>query len=173
MDRDRLAWAGAAAGTSVVGLAAGAHAAAGGALDGAPTLAAAAGAACVGAVAAARVRWTFWRLTAVAVAAQPLLHVVLDGGADGHHGHHAGPAATHASTTMVVAHLVVALGVAVLLRWGLRWVRTLPALARALVVPRRGLAAPCLRSVGWVPVTPRVGRDLAVLAARGSRGPPR
>ncbi len=174
MDRDRLALAGAAAGTAVVGFAAGAHVAAGGALAGAATLAVATAAAGVGALGAARMRWTFWRLVVVALAAQPVLHLAINGDTGAHHGHHSAGAAGHASTAMVVAHLAVALVAAVTLRWGLRWVRTLPALARALAVPsRRGVAALHVVRVRWVPVVPAVRRDLAVLAARGSRGPPR
>lgn len=180
-DRLRAARATGVAG-AVVAPGALAHAAAGGALDLAPTALA-----CVVVAAAAfaadRVRWTFPRLVLAAAAGQPVLHVLFSAGhapvsSPGHGGHaeHAGHTALAVAGVegrMVAAHLAVTLVVAVALRWGLRWLSTLPTIGRALVVPRRGTPVPRVVRVRFAPPAPPLRRDLAVLAVRGSRGPPR
>ncbi len=165
---------------AVVGSAASAHRAAGGHLAVPATLLAFAVTAALAATAVRlALRWTFPRLVAVAVTAQPLLHAVLGAGGSGH-GHapaHAGhssgaAAASHADPRMLIAHLAVTFATAVLLRWGLRWLQRLPALARALLLPRH-VAAPRVATVRFAPPAGDVARELAVLGVRADRGPPR
>lgn len=155
-----------------------AHALAGGHIPLLPVSLAVLAAIAVGTV----LRPTFWRVLLVAIGAQPAVHFALMAGhPSGHdaHAHHAGvghahtiPA--HADTRMVVAHLAGLLVTAVALRWGARWLRTLPAIARAFVTPRPAWATPIVgngRSGGV-----RSGADLvyeAELHTRSNRGPPR
>lgn len=165
---------GAGVGAAVVGLAASAHAAAGGVLAPEALLGAFVIVTSLATYATRFGRWSFWRLVVAVGAAQPLLHSVLGAGHGGHHQHHQHEVATaHADTAMAVAHVVVTLIAAVALRWGVRWVRTLPAVARSLVVPRQQAVIACPAYVRFAPLPPLARRDLAVLAARGSRGPPR
>lgn len=174
------ALAGALAGTTTVALAALAHTSAGGSLDTRPAIVCAAVLGLVGAIAASCVRITFWRAALVTIAAQPMLHLAFDGfhpRPHQHVGHHTmEPAPAHAGgtdTRMLVAHVAVALGAAVLMRWGLRWLRSMPEVARAIVVPPRSVV---------VPITLRAHRAPAVAIAGGAqslvsrwwdnRGPP-
>ncbi|HWL44375.1 MAG TPA: hypothetical protein VNQ73_15650 [Ilumatobacter sp.] len=165
-------------GLAVVGPGAVAHVAAGGALPVAPVVVALAAVGSLAAMVGRSVRWTFPRLVAAALAAQPLLHLAFGAGHAGHAGHsshavHAATTSTHADGRMVAAHLVVSLVVAVGLRWGVRWLCALPAIGRALVLPARGVSEPQVVRVRFAPIAPVPRRNLAVLAARGSRGPPR
>lgn len=165
---------------AVVGPGALAHVAAGGSLNlgslGIVTLGAATAAALA---TAGAVRWTFQRLCLAALAAQPVLHFAFGSGhAGGHGGHaqhgaHASSAVAHADGRMVAAHLVVSLVAAVVIRWGLLWLRTLPALARALVLPAPRVSVRHVTRVRFAPAAPTPRRELTLLAARSSRGPPR
>lgn len=182
-----LARAARATGVAVAVVAPGAlaHVSAGGALPPRPVTLVLVGLSAV-AYATGGLRLTFARLLAVAAAAQPLLHTVFSAGAGpsgvAHTGHadHAGhrhefaaSVAAHADWQMVSSHLVATLVVAVALRWGLRWLRRLPSIGRAFVLAGRRVRAPRVVRVRFAPPAPPLRRDLAVLAVRGSRGPPR
>lgn len=176
MNRPRSAIAtGLGVAAAVVGLAASAHAIGGGAFDPAPVTAAFTAVAVVAAGVARFGRWTFWRLVVASALAQPFLHVVLGGsGSHGHHAHHHHqPGMVHADSTMVAAHVVVVIVLAITLRWGVRWLQALPAIGRALLMlPRRVAPVGPQRVRFALPATPAVN-DLAVLGTRGIRGPPR
>ncbi len=179
---------GALAGAAVVGVGGFAHLTAGGHVAAASFATATVVAAVAGAMVGLRVRWTFWRALGIALTAQPVLHAVLGGG--GGHAHHdssmhaasgsmtadAAAMSSHASSpsaSMWLAHVGVALAVAVLARWGARWVRTMPELVRAVADAARRLTvimpAPSLTLV----VAPGFARGRREALAWDSRGPPR
>src|SRR5690606_18643971 len=136
-----------------------------------PTLASWIALTLVAAAIESRVRWTFPRLALAALLAQPVLHRVFAAShgahsAGGHHhGAHAGGhldhdhasmadaivapagASDHGSAWMAVAHVVVAFAVAAILRWGVRWLRSMPALARAFGMAGAGWVSPIRRPV--------------------------
>lgn len=148
-----------------------AHVAAGGALAWTPVLVAFA----LTTLAAHRVRWTFPRLVTAVALAQPVLHVALGMAHPTPEQHHAGHTvhAAHADGRMVAAHLTITLVAAVGLRWGVRWLRTLPTLARALVDARPRLALAVPQFVATVRTASVALRQPVLAAAHGSRGPPR
>jgi hypothetical protein len=138
----------------------------------------------------ATVRWSFARLLVVTVAAQPVLHVVLGtaaphgAGAEGGHAiHHATvhtseqhaamlSSAGHGATAMWVVHVAAAVLTAVVVRWGWRWLRSMPALLRAVVYAIRSIPfADLERRLPSVAVDARIPNRLALLAWDG-RGPP-
>ena len=124
-------WSGIAAGGAAAGAGALAHVAAGGAVGPAFVVAATASMT-VGGLLGPRLRWTFWRAVAAAAAVQPLVHLALaSGGGHAHAGHHADHTV---EGRMWILHTAVAVVVAVLVRWGGRWRRTMPAAIRAVAV---------------------------------------
>lgn len=195
----------AATATMIVGPGALGHVAAGGSLPAAPAVATWAALAALAAALGPRLRWTFARLTVVALLAQPVLHAVFGLGHGGHagldahaaHAVHAHPpgghlgapgaltagpsghaaahgSVAHGSVWMAIAHVVAAFAIAAILRWGVRWVRSMPTLARALVVAGRGRVAPVPRRPLWFAVAPVAVRPVpvAVVGGCGTRGPP-
>ncbi len=163
-------WSGITAGGAVAAAGALAHVTAGGSLG--PAFAVAVTASMtVGGLAGPRLRWTFWRALGAAAAVQPLLHLALATGGDhAHAGHHA---MDGAGERMWILHTAVAVGVAVLVRWGGRWLRTMPAAVRAVALAMAPARGP---SVGpdaprWARTTARAPRAVASLAWT-SRGPP-
>jgi hypothetical protein len=164
------------AGVLVAGLAIAAHASAGGEVSGiGPSIAVATCA--LGAVSlTTSIRWTFVRILVAATALQPVLHLVLGGhaGHDAHHAHGgaAASAAGAADPQMWIMHGGLAILTAVALRWGVRWVRSMPALARALLS----------RTPAWVgvlpiaspvePATTVIACDRHSLLTWTNRGPP-
>jgi hypothetical protein len=162
-------------GGTVAGLGGFAHVTASGGLEPRSLLLAVGLAMAVGGSLVRRVRWTFARALVAAVAAQPVLHVVLAGG--GHAGGHAHAAhhaaATSADERMWILHTVLAVASAVLLREGGRWLRTMPALVRAVclgVAPAGALqtASPAGR---WTATDDSSPRPIVALAW-SSRAPP-
>jgi|GEM_PF-5209981 len=184
--REASVVAGARAGSTVVGFAAVAHLAAGGSLEPADLVATTGLAALLGWLLARRRSLTFPRVTLVALVAQPVLHAFLgrhghdrphDAVATGGHGHHASHATDAGAGTdvrMVVAHVVVSLVAGVTVRWGARWLRMMPGLARDVLVAARGPVLPVEMGCRPLPPTARV-RLLppAVLVSWDTRGPPR
>ena len=171
--------AGAIAGSTAVGLAAFAHVSAGGELSVVVALLAtiAIGALC--GLAASRVRVTFWRAAALAVAAQPALHLAFDGGGTQSHHHHAGAhpmsmsSSSSTDTRMLVAHVGVALVAAVLIRWGARWLCTMPEIARAIVMPLRSVVVPTPLRSDRMPALAVVGGSQSPVSRWwDNRGPP-
>jgi hypothetical protein len=174
---------GAFAGVTIVVASALAHVAAGGAVNGRGLLVAAAVAALSGV--AIRTHLTLGKLVAIAALTQPVLHAALSHGAAStaihqhtaghadHHVSHGGAAGTH-GLSMMVAHAVVGVGIALALRWGVRWMRSMPEIGRALVTSGNGVAALIVLPARAVaPVTDAAGTPLAVLPAWRGRGPPR
>ena len=178
--------AGLLVGVGIVAAAAFAHLGAGGAIDPA-SMALMLAAALVTGLVLASIRWTFARLVLVTVAAQPLLHLLFEsagGHADGmspdahgaHHSieqHRAMLASTqHADSTMWIVHVVGALATAIVIRWGWRWLRSMPDLVRAIVYATCSVPIASttrrMRIVvadAWLP-------DPVVLSAWNGRGPP-
>jgi len=155
-----------AAGLAVVAVGAFAHAAGGGHVPWRPALAAFV---VVTALAAQVQRWTFWRAALLTAFAQPALHFAFGAGAGhAHHGHDA----HHMSGVMPWAHMVAALVTAVALRWGVRWLQALPAVARALVVPPRRLTLPIV-APAWPAPAPVFAVRPAFARVPSTRGPPR
>ncbi len=167
----------------VVGCALFAHVAAGGRVAGPAALALLTVAVAALAVALASTRPTFIRLLAIAAGAQPLLHVAF-GSLASHtspsHAHHAGAqhatmltSTDHASATMWIVHLVAAVVTAVVVRWGWRWLRSMPELLRAIAYSIRSVAfvEPAAR-VRRVAAGIRIPNQLALLTW-DERGPPR
>jgi hypothetical protein len=179
---------GVAAGAAISALAVFAHVTAGGSLTGWAPLVGLVAVMTATTATAPRLRWTFPRVAAAAMLLQPLLHVAFAAGhssAPGHasaHADHLAHAARHDlaghavaghSLAMPVAHVAIALVTAVLLRWGLRWLRAMPGLLRTLVAGARP-------DVRWVLPQVRMAAPAAALVpvdvARvpwDSRGPPR
>jgi hypothetical protein len=104
----------------------------------------------------ASVRRSFGRLLIISVVAQPVIHVVLDtvtahGTSHGPHAIHQNSVHTseqhaamlssagHDATAMWVVHVVAAVVTAVVVRWGWRWLRSMPALLRAIVYSVRSV----------------------------------
>lgn len=124
-----------------------------------------------------KVRWNFARLVAASIAVQLVLHLAFGMGAShptaSHHHEHVGAmhAAGGVSADMWILHLGLAIVVAVASRWGARWLRAMPGLVGALLVPARTVVPVALRQE---PVsagdTRWGGRDAEV--AWDSRGPP-
>jgi hypothetical protein len=178
--------AGLLAGVAIVAAAAFSHLGAGGPIE-RPALALMLAAACVVGLGLASIRWTFVRLALVTVAAQPLLHLLFvsvgshaDGmSADAHAAHHSLDqhqamlaSSPHAGGTMWIVHAAAALAAAVVIRWGWRWLRSMPDLVRAIVYATCSApvaaAARRVRMVvaeAWSPVP-------VVLSAWNGRGPP-
>ncbi len=188
VDHRAAAAGGALAGAAVVGVGGFAHVAAGGQLAAQSFLAATAVAAAAGAAIRLHVRWTFWRLWSVALVAQPVLHALLavDGGHGPHHssmhaggGSLAGDAAglsSHPSShagVMWFAHVGLAVAVAVLVRWGARWVRSMPALVRAVADGARRLTLILPTPSVTLAAAPGFDRGRREGLAWDSRGPPR
>ena len=171
--------AGLLAGIGVVASATFAHVRVGGTLPATtavPVMVAVVGAALVF---APRVRWTFARLIVASIAAQIVLHVafgVAGSSSTGapshpHHDHVAMHAAGGPGVDMWILHLGMAIALAVAARWGGRWLRSMPGLVGALLVPARSvLPIPLVRQSAFVSVTRSRGRDVEV--AWDSRGPP-
>ena len=178
--------AGLAAGIGVVASATFAHVRAGGSLDAnasVPFMLLIVGA---GAVLGPRMRWTYARVVVASMAAQAALHVAFGGAstmsmatptashAHEHHDH-TGSAAMHvtggAGLEMWVLHLALAIGLAIVVRWGVRWVRSMPGIVRALFVAAHNVRPiPVIGQRAAVIVAAWCGRDVEV--AWDSRGPP-
>ena len=156
-------------GGGVAAVGARAHVAAGGSVG--PAFAAATAAMTLGALAGRRLRWTFWRALAGAVAVQPLLHLALGAGGDDAHAAHHG--VDGAGERMWILHTAAAVGVAVLARWGGRWLRTMPAAARAVALAMAPTGAPSVGPGGppWARSAAIAPRAVAAVAWT-SRGPP-
>ena len=173
--------AAAAAGLLVVASATAAHIAAGGTVDlyaltGLATLAVA-----VCTTLASRVRLTFGRAITATVALQPVVHAMLGHrqlppvAGTGHVGHvmPTPEPGTHVVSSMVLTHAAVAMLCAVVLRWGVRWLRSMPTIGRALVLRPRTVIAPLLAVGDRSPAVHDVAvAPLAVLFAWDTRGPP-
>lgn len=122
----------------------------------------------------------FLRLLAIAVAAQPAMHAVMSHTAAPGHAHHARHAhhGTHGGVGdgvgMMMLHVGLAFVLAVVLRWGWVWLRTLPLVGRALVAPSPQWATPLIGTNR----TGTIGRvDTMLLydgevSTRTNRGPP-
>ena len=167
------------AGALIAGLAAVAHAAAGGSLSASTAIVPMLVVAALGAAMTARVRWTFARILTVALVGQLVLHVVLDGasrhGEHAHHGEHAGLMAGSAPTTgssMWVAHLLLAGGSAIVLRWGWLWLRSMPAMLRAVVLAAQAIGAPVALAARRLVSSDAFASGRADASAWLSRGPP-
>jgi hypothetical protein len=167
---------GVAAGVTVAGLAIAAHALAGGELSGIGPLIAVATCVLAAISLGASIRWTFTRILVAATALQPVLHLVLGGhaGHPAHHAHHGVGAAgaAGADPRMWVMHGGLAIVAAVAIRWGARWLRSMPALVRALLPPPPARA-------GMLPIAAPIGAPTPVLACDRwslltwtNRGPP-
>jgi hypothetical protein len=122
-------------------------------------------------------RWNFARLVVASIAAQLVLHLAFGIGsthatASHHHGHVGSMhAAGGRSPDMWILHLGVAVVIAVALRWGARWLRVMPGLVGALLVPARTVVPVALRREPASMSDIRWGeRDAEV--AWDSRGPP-
>jgi hypothetical protein len=124
-----------------------------------------------------KVRWTFARLVVASIAAQLALHLAYGIGTShptaSHHHEHGGAmhAASGVSADMWILHLGLAIVVAVAARWGARWLRAMPGLVGALLVPARTVVPVSSRhEPASAPETRWAGRDADV--AWDSRGPP-
>lgn len=128
----------------------------------------------VGAVAGHR-RWSFGALISALVVLQPAVHMSMSRHEPGMGGSSSMTAVQHGSSpwAMVVMHAVGVVTVAVTLRYGWRWVSTMPALLAVAIGPQRitvwcrtpemsTLATECFRA----PSAPR-------RIVNWSRGPPR
>jgi hypothetical protein len=141
---------------AIVGLTIVAHVAAGGRFTGAVTFGLLTVVVLTLGVVLASVRWSFGRLLMISLVAQPVLHVVLGtvtahGVSHGRHSiHHTGvhtseqhaamlSSVSHDATAMWVVHVVVAAVTAVVVRCGWRWLRSMPALLRAIVYSVRSI----------------------------------
>jgi hypothetical protein len=140
----------------------------------------------LGAVAVApRLRWTFPRVLCAALVVQPMLHTVL---ATSGHGMPAGDMALdpagheHAMAMSAMpaqqfelamwgTHAAAALVVAVVVRWGVRWLRSMPELIRAIVFTGRVSATAALTGLRLAP-TPAVAPPSVRYLLCESRGPP-
>jgi hypothetical protein len=131
-----------------------------------------------GSVALSGRRWTFSALAAVLLGVQLVCHVALAGQATAanltDHNHHA---AHGTSASMLVAHVLAALGTAVLLRRGESWCwRLVALLGRPAQVARLFSTRPVLRPVArLVPApdsAPALLRSLLLADAQPRRGPP-
>jgi uncharacterized membrane protein YjdF len=168
-------------GITFVGLAVVAHMSAGGRADAWRVAVASITAVAVAAV-LARLRWTFTRLVLVALVSQPLLHIVLAHGSHAdqmmeHGGHHhemvMGASSSASHTSMPLAHSALAVVSAVAVRWGLRWLRSMPDVARALVVAGRGAVSAVAIAIDRVTAYVSVAcTSLAGLLTWDTRGPP-
>jgi hypothetical protein len=159
------------AGIAIAGLAIAGHGSAGGEVSGISPLIAVA--ICVlGAVSLrTSIRWTFSRLLVAATAVQPVLHLVMSG-ESGHAHHGAGASAGTGDPPMWLMHGGLAIVAAVTIRWGVRWLRSMPAVARALLPPRRARAGTLLIVVPIGPPTPVLACDRHSLLTWTNRGPP-
>lgn len=180
---------GVAAGAAIAALAVFAHVSAGGTLTGWGPIAGVVGVLAATAATAPWLRWTFPRVALGAMVLQPVLHVAFAGGHSSvamhgaAHSDHAVQTADHSaaahavaghSLAMPVAHVAIALVTAVVLQWGLCWLRSMPGLVRAIVgAVRPGIAQwqlPRSSALRAVPVLVPV--DVVPLPW-DSRGPPR
>jgi hypothetical protein len=76
-----------------------------------------------------------------------------------------------AGLDMWILHIALAIGVAILVRWGVRWVRSMPGIVRALFVAARNVRpVPYAGQQATVIVAGWCARDVEV--AWDSRGPP-
>ena len=173
--------AGASAGLLIVATATAAHLAAGGAIDIYALIGIAAMSVALSTTLASRVRLTFLRAVTVTLLLQPVMHQMLGHGAGvasdatGHSQHDMTMPGqgTHWASAMLATHAAVALACAVILLWGVRWLRTMPAIGRALVVWTRGVAVPVTLSGATAAAGHHtVERPLAILFAWDNRGPP-
>ena len=143
--------AGTMAGATIAGLAAVAHVSAGGELGGTGSIVALLGVVVLSAVLGRRLRWTFPRVLLVSLAVQPFLHALFTAGGpsgdalhNAHAHHHMATAPADAGhPSMPVVHAAVALVAALVIRWGVRWLRSMPELVRAVAF--------AMRRVGVVP----------------------
>lgn len=174
--------AAASTGVLVVAAAAAAHVAAGGTVDGYALIGLAALSIAVSTTLASRVRLTFVRAVTATLLLQPVMHTMLGHGTGmtgdaASHAHHdmAMPAAsTHVVSSMAASHAAVALVCAGFLRWGVRWLRSMPAVGRALVVRARTVVVPIVLPRDRAPaIADTAAAPLAVLVAWDNRGPPR
>jgi len=173
--------AAASSGLLIIATATAAHVAAGGAVDIYALTGLAALSVALSTTFASRVRLTFVRAVAVTLLLQPVMHQMLGHGAgvasdaSGHTQHDMPMPAqgTHVASSMLAIHAAVALACAVILRWGLRWLRSMPTIGRALVVRTRGVAVPVTLAGDHAPaVHYTVESPLAFLFAWDNRGPP-
>jgi hypothetical protein len=160
-------------GLTIAGLTVGAHLWAGGAIVGLAGWVVVLGVAVLAGTANAVGGGRPWSLTRSVVAAsalQPLVHLALVAGADGHVHHSA--AGSHHAPTMWVAHSVAAIITVVAVRWGVRTLRSLSALARQILIAMRGVSVPGPSLAGFRPgvLAPRCS-DGVLVVGRG-RGPP-
>ena len=174
--------AAAAAGLLIIAAATAAHVAAGGAVDIYALTGLAALSVALSTTLVSRVRLTFVRAITLTLLLQPVMHQMLGdnaGGASNATGHtqHGMPmhaSGTHVASSMLATHAAAALACAVILRWGVRWLRSMPAFGRALVVWTRGVAVPVAmpgeRATGQ-PDT--LGVPIALAFTWDNRGPPR
>jgi hypothetical protein len=177
--------AGFVSGVAIVGLATLAHEMAGGTVHGTASMLAMV-VVVLGAVAVApRLRWTFPRVLCAAFVVQPVLHTVL---ATSGHGMPAGDMALdpaghehamamsampvqHQELAMWGAHATAALVVAVVLRWAVRWLRSMPELIRAIVYAVRVSATAPLTGVRLA-LAPALAPASTRYLLCESRGPP-
>ncbi len=147
----------------------------------AAAVALATGASCVG------TRWSLSRIALASLLAQPVLHVAF-GHSEQHQvtghmtGHDmvmtvaspGGGSASGSMVSMIIAHVMVALIAALVVRWGGRWLWMLPLVARSLCLRQRGAVAPFPSATSLAPAELEAGRvPIGVLLAWDSRGPPR
>jgi hypothetical protein len=174
----------AAVGVAGAALAASAHVVAGGAAPGLATLTAAGLVLAAGALIASRGPLGTARLLVLLLGAQAVLHATFELAAPsaGGHAHHGGEAAgvltPAGEATMVGAHVLATLALALLLARGEAWLfgagRAAVRLVRRLTAPaarRADHVAPAVRSWAGGVVPPPSLRPLAGAASR--RGPPR
>lgn len=175
----------AAGGLLVIASATAAHMAAGGTVDVYALIGLATLSVALSTTLASRVRLTFARAITATLLLQPVMHQMLGhrsavpNVATGHMDHsmdHAMPmpeTSTHIGSSMVASHAAVALLCAVALRWGIRWLRSMPMIGRALVLRARTAVVPMLTVGATAPATPDVVvAPFAVLFAWDTRGPP-
>ena len=172
--------AGLVAGIAVVATAAFAHVRAGGSLDATTSVPLMLGLVGAAAGLAPSLRWTFGRLIVASLAAQAMLHVASGLAspqaqlASGSH-HHTHSTAMHAvdgsGLDMWALHVGLAIMLAVVARWGARWLRSMPGIVRALFVAVRDVRPVLLVRQRLAPSVDRwCGRHVGV--AWDSRGPP-
>ncbi len=173
--------AGTMAGVTIAGLAAVAHVSAGGEVAGTRSIVALLGVVALAAALGTRLRWTFPRVLLVSLAVQPLLHALFTAG--GHAGDplHAAHAHHHMATapadaghpSMPVVHAAVALAGALVVRWGLRWLRSMPELVRAIAFATRRIGVvPPAPVMAFTP-TPALAGGRQAMPTWTCRGPPR
>jgi hypothetical protein len=167
---------GAAVGASAIGLSLAGHLGAGGSLPTSTTAIVLVALTVAGSVALSGRRWTVSALLTVLLGVQVVFHVAFGDhqGATGVAGHH--HAAHSLSASMVLAHLLAAVGTSLLLRRGESWCwRLVALLSRPSHVARVSDDSPVLASAArrlLIRHTSTVLRSLLLADAQPRRGPP-